>query len=202
MQHLTFNDYITAKALIRELDEKYHLVEAIKESRVYPQLGQNLRDDGFSYFAGATKGVIYDEDNLSDWVIKFDLDNDDDSYCEIEYRNYRAAVKDGYDCYLATSKKVLTIDGVSFYLAEYVTCDEAEIESNFTDILMDSGCFDTYEDANSCIDCNDDYDQIMLAFDDDGFACWISNHNINDLHCGNFGKRADGSLVIVDYSGY
>lgn len=201
MQHLTFNDYITAKALIRELNEKYHIVEAIKERQVYSRVGKRLRADGLVYLSGATKGVIYDEETLDNWVIKFDLD-DTDSYCETEYRNYRDAVRDGFDCYLATSKKILTIDNISFYLAEYIECDESEVESTFTNTLMDSGCFDCEEDASSCIDCNDDYDQVMLAFGDDSFAYWISNHNINDLHCGNFGKRADGSLVIVDYSGF
>jgi hypothetical protein len=31
---------------------------------------------------------------------------------------------------------------------------------------------------------------------------FLYDEDINDLHCGNFGLREDGFIVIIDYSGF
>lgn len=202
MKKLTYNNYITAKQIVRYLCEEYHLIEKLLEHNysAWNKFTHKLEENGFDYFSGATKGCIWDKEDMPEWVIKFDLG--ETKYCEMEYENFRSAVKEGYDHYLTTTKKLLTIDGITFYLAERVECDEYATEDTFTDTLMESGCFDSRDDAYDCLDNQDTYERVVLAFGDYDFAGWIEYRGINDLHCGNFGVRGDGSLVIIDYSGF
>lgn len=203
MKHLTYNEYITAKYLIQDLCKMFNLEDCLYDHE------DELREHGFTVSSGVSKYVLYNEDELPGWVIKFDRNKNDypfdgcsGTYCDIEYQNFRLAVKAGFDCYFATTKKIISIDGWNFYLAEYVQCSERDIENTFIDTLMDSGCFDSREDAYDCLDCQDADEVVQTAFGDDAFSTWIDAMGINDLHCGNWGINSDGNLVIIDYSGY
>lgn len=216
MKHLTYKEYVTAKKMINTLYENPHIKPFFEDSGHYSlnKFVRVLNDMGYTFDSGMTKGVFYNRKLLPNWVFKFDLVthsilfNDDKlyTYCELEHHLYRQAVYDGFDEYFATSISLCTVGNIRIYLMEYVNCDECEVVSQFIESMRASGGFDEDEDDKDLYDNLRDYDcfdTIMVAYDDFDFACWASNHYINDLHSGNFGYTPDGEqLLIIDYCGY
>lgn len=203
MKKLTYENYITAKRIISWLCEELSLVKKLTnyaDPSVWDSFVQELEENDFDYFNGATKGCIWNKEDMPEWVIKFDLGDTD--YCEVEYQNFRSAVSENFDCYLTTTKKIMSVDGITFYLAEYVSCDERETEDKFIDILMESGYFDSQDEVYDCLNNQDSYDRVVMVFNDYDFADWIIRRDINDLHFGNLGRKSDDSWVIIDYSGF
>ena len=164
-----------------------------------------FNEGGFQYNDGATKGVIFHE-KLDGWVIKFRLPPEDPKkdYCAREYENYVAAKDAGLEYYFAATEYLCEREGICFYLQEQVICDE-EVDSDIYDKLQ---C--QYEESGTPYD-NDSlwneveelssYDRVMLLYGDAALADFISEHHINDMHCGNFGLAGD-HYVMVDFSGF
>lgn len=216
MKHLTYKEYITAKKMINTLYEN-PCIKGYFEDRDHSfcyEVDDVFYGMGYNFNTGMTKGVLYNEELLPNWVIKFDLvthpiifkDDKIYTYCELEHHLYRQAVYDGFDEYFATSISLCTVGNIRFYLMEYVNCDECEVKSQFVNSMRASGEFDEDEDDEDlCYNLSeyDCFDTIMVAYDDFDFACWARNHYINDLHTGNFGYTLDGEqLLIIDYCGY
>ena len=164
-----------------------------------------LFQQGFQYADGATKGVIFHED-LDDWVIKFRLPREfaEKDYCTREYENYVLAEEAGLDYYFATTEYLCEREGIIFYLQEQVICDE-EVDSDIYDKLQ---C--RYEESGTPYDNDslweeveelDAYERVMLLYNNEALANFISQRHINDLHCGNFGMAGD-HYVMIDYSGF
>lgn len=210
MKTLTYNDYIAAKAMIKTLCEDTDIVEELKSKhpKIYA-IEPQLNEMGYIFSAGMTKGVLYNPQYLPDWVIKFDLHDPiwykgkETTYCEVEYRHYREAAALGYENYFATCKRICNYDSITFYLMEYVECDESAVSELLVSEMLESGEVEDLDEAYSAVNCLDTFDAISLAFNDVKFAAWADNNQISDLHSGNFGYTIDDNrLVIIDYSGY
>ena len=167
---------------------------------------------GLSVDHGATKIVIFAED-LGDWVIKFNAKLDDNykhiDYMAREYENYLKAVEAGYGEYFAA-----TIDcgeapcGLHYYLQQACMVDDDDKFETLYDTLKEQyeSCGMDYDDDDLAEQVDefedDEICSIFLGVDDDGdFMHWLWDHDINDLHRGNFGWRKN-HYVILDYSGY
>lgn len=162
-------------------------------------------ENGISYADGATKAVIFHED-LDSYVIKFRLprESKERDYCSREYENYVLAEKAGLDYYFAETAYLCEREGISFYLQEQVICDE-DVDSELCSKLQ---C--QYDESNTPYDAENlwnevdemsAYERTMLLYGNETLSNFITEHHINDLHCGNFGMAGD-HYVMVDYSGF
>lgn len=121
-------------------------------------------------------------------------------YCAVEAAIYKKAVKAGVEMFFASTKSVgTTFTHKAIYVSERVNdwySDKKISPSN-----------DSIEKAKK-ICCYLPIDWIALAYEkyDDELVNrlldFIDDENINDLHTGNLGIRADGSPCILDYSGF
>lgn len=185
---------------------------------------------GIHFDFGASKFVFWTDS--TDYVIKMpyyddckDCENKSRDYCKIEARNYRIAVKENCAEYFAPSFFLFVYGTFPIYVMEKVDCDCDEISSQAyecarEEFLSEQG----YEE-----DGNDDDEgrkEAIYAFEDsyydlrgldqlvpllvENYGGYVTHqiemfcyqHNINDLHCGNWGYNSRGNLVMVDYSGY
>jgi hypothetical protein len=81
------------------------------------------------------------------------------------------------------------------YAREYYSSDYKDLESG------------TYESSEQFIsEVMNEEDRIYAMYgDDDNVSAlndFIYQHDINDLHCGNWGVTSDNRIVIFDFSGY
>lgn len=211
MKHLSYNEYIIAKKIIKSLCEDTDIIayakgiSGIDEYDIKRQISSMPESN---YYQGMTKGVVHNTELLPGWVIKFDIHkpilyrDQVYSYCELEYHFYREAVHTGFDKYLATDKYICSIDNIKFYLMEYVYCDENEIESLWLENALESGEYEDSNEAYESIRDYDTYDTLMCTYGDANFASWAYSKGITDLHSGNFGYTSDNTLLIIDFSGF
>lgn len=201
----------------------YGLHEAIKGEEDNKEFFEEAKDyadkNGISFFCGASKLVIVDEE--SDWVIKlsFDCSIDADEgiesdYCKRELYNYKMACEEGIDKFFAEICMVGEVDGIEVYLQERLKVDdgvEDDVDQIFRDYVysLDESYYDNIEDEDerSAILTDDVYDmdegeriEAIFGFEEK-LITFIENNDINDLHSGNFGYRG-ADLVIMDYSGW
>lgn len=160
---------------------------------VSPSLGITKIDNG------VTKWVIMSE-NLDGWVIKFSHS----LYCKREATNFEKAVRDGYGCYFPATYLLREEDGWSFVIAEKCYGNQDHTTDSAIDTLMDSGCWDDRSDAYEYIDDGEisDEEMVDIFIGDSAFVGWLDEHEINDLHTGNFLQNEEGNWVIIDFSGY
>jgi hypothetical protein len=96
-------------------------------------------------------------------------------------------------------------DGRDYYIQERAECDEDAISSECYNQI----CSSYEEDGNECspewvwdeVDGLDDDERVNLLFHNSELIDFLYEHEINDLHEGNFG-RINGNFVIIDFSGY
>lgn len=201
----------------------YGLHEVIKGEADNNEFFEDVKDyadkNGISFFHGASKLVIIDEE--SDWVIKLSYDCSVDvdegmesDYCKRELYNYEKACEEGVDKFFAEIHMIGEVDGIEVYLQEKLKVDdgvEEDVDKIFRDYAysLDESYYDEIED--------DDERESILADDvyemDEGerieaifgfekrLITFIEDNDINDLHSGNFGYRG-ADLVIMDYSGW
>lgn len=175
------------------------------------EYGRRLSENyGFTFFDGCSKVVAVSCD--CPWVIKVDLNPNEgpswnhNTYCEQEAENWIVALNSGMEQFFAATYFMEIINNVEYFIQEYVDCDEEEISSR---------CYDYCHSDHSEDEEYDDYDEYWDMSDEDRlfalFGCGIETHDlidfcqslyINDLHVGNFGEKANGQAVIIDYSGY
>lgn len=190
------------------------LCAAIRKARILDGYGDT----------GETKGVFVPYDG--EVVFKFPLLTrcKGFDYCRAEVRNYRAAEKAEVGQYFAWMDKlfdVYTEHGYyPIYVMAQVDCDEEAItdmmiqtfcENNVNpeecDEEVDDSVIEDYEDRyhSACSGTTEGVDEWFHSYLDcreyaklDHFLC---TNDIDDIHSGNLGFY-DGSVVIIDYSGY
>jgi hypothetical protein len=163
---------------------------------------------GLYVFSGASKVVFFKDD--WNWVIKlgfmretntsFVARGTDFNYCEIEADIYRNAVSNHLDEYFAATYACGEVDGVQVFLQEKVTTIEDELTEKVDEYSSSHNIWDTDEDFTS-----KDYIAAILGEDFDDYMDlveFVDEHDINDLHALNWGKTADGRIVMIDFSGY
>lgn len=144
-------------------------------------------------------GCYYNDDE-EDSV--FDYYNNTD-YCSIEERIYEDAVSARIEMFFAgTHYAGQTKSGKAVYISERVYPYNSEQRDNSPKPSADS-----LKKAES-FDCSLSYDWLARAIEYYGeklvqaFVQFIKDEEINDLHNGNIGVRADGAPVLLDYSGF
>lgn len=201
----------------------YGLHDALKGEEDNKEFFEDAKDyadkNGISFFHGASKLVIIDEE--SDWVIKLSYDCSIDvdegmesDYCKRELYNYEKACEEGIDKFFAEIHMVGEVDGIEVYLQEKLKVDdgvEEDVDKIFRDYVysLDESYYDDIEDederrallADEVYEM-DEEERIEAIFGfEERLITFIENNDINDLHSGNFGYRG-ADLVIMDYSGW
>lgn len=201
----------------------YGLYEVIKGEADNNEFFEDVKDyankNGISFFHGASKLVIIDEE--SDWVIKLSYDCSPDvdegmesDYCRRELYNYKKACEEGVDKFFAEIHMIGKVDGIEVYLQEKLKVDdgvEEDVDQIFRDYVysLDESYYDEIEDDDEreSILADDVYEmdegeriEAIFGFEE-RLITFIENNDINDLHSGNFGYRG-ADLVIMDYSGW
>lgn len=160
-----------------------------------------------AFFTGCTK-MVFVLDNLENWVIKIDLG--EKPYCQREADNYTAAVKENLAEYFAATFFFAEVEGVKFYIQELVDCHD-----DFGDDLsceISEICFDHFKESSSYESDDEIWDAVgnmndiervfaLMPYASPYLKEFISCHEINDLHTGNFGRRGN-DYVIMDFSGF
>ena len=160
---------------------------------------------GFHFLSGMTKVCITHAD-LKGWVLKVGftkhlaLD-----YAKQEYEIYCLAKEAGLEHYFPETEYLGQFNGVPFYVQQEAVCHEEEVSADWYERLNDRYVqygeeVDSEEIWNIIFDM-DDYDKVILSFNDEELADFLRENRVGDLHEGNFGY-IEGNLVIVDFSGY
>lgn len=183
-----------------------------------------MEDDGCWFASGCTRFVMGDD--YCDYVIKFQRNFDEIDYGIIEYNIYRDAVAAGYGdkfvwCDHLMDYKVPNEENeiIKVYVYKYAQCSYDMISDDSYDYHFRSYCEQEGLDADSD-DAREEYHtrdgdytstRAMLEFAENfwhmtrdeltAFVYFLSEHHVNDLHCGNWGYD-DNLLVLTDYAGY
>ena len=160
---------------------------------------------GFWASGGATKVCITHSD-LINWVIKVGYtENVKRDYATVEYNVYCAAKEAGFTQYLPETIYLGEFCGRAFYVQQRADCNEDQVSSDWYERLRDKYDEDGEEYDPDClwdeIDQMDDDERAMLMFGDGKFSRFLWEHEVGDLHEGNFGY-IQGCVVLVDFSGY
>lgn len=160
---------------------------------------------GFWACGGATKVCIIHGD-LTNWVIKVGYtENVRHDYATIEYNVYCAAEEAGFTQYLPETVYLGEFCGRAFYAQQRADCCEDQVSSDWYERLRDQ-----YDEEGEDydpdrlwdeIDGMDDDERAMLMFGDGRFCRFLWEHEVGDLHEGNFGY-INGCVVLVDFSGF
>lgn len=167
-------------------------------------LDNDLGELGFWGSGGATKVCIGHVD-LKGWVIKVGYTDTRFDHATIEYNNYCLAEKASLTEFFPTTVYLGDFCGRAFYIQEEAECDEDVISSSWLDCLLsryekigeDYDCENLWDE----IDAMDDEEKAYLTFENHSLCDFLIEHDIGDLHEGNFGY-IDGRMVIVDFGGY
>jgi hypothetical protein len=165
----------------------------------------NLRGAGFRASGGATKVCITHND-LINWVIKVGYtENVKKDYAAYEYEVYCAAEEAGLAQYFPKTLYLGEFYGRSFYVQQEADCNEDLVTSDWYERLRDQYDEDGEEYDPDCLwdelDCMEADGKARLCFGDEALCNFLWEHEVGDLHEGNFGY-IQGCLVIVDFSGY
>lgn len=158
---------------------------------------------------GISKGVIIFDD--LDWVVKFPLGVPSYSghtlidYCAKEYDVYTKALEIGLGSLFAPMYFLERYFGVDVYVMEKVEVDPERIYSEHFDSWASMSTategqhrLNFFEEHTMAITLFDYHDESLI----DKFICFCNNEGVGDLHSGNMGFNEDGTLVLIDYSGF
>lgn len=213
MNTITENDMNIAIRFVRELVHKGFIKNVIRPNGNYKTAYDWYQEyeDGLSYkvFTGAER-ICFVSDKV-DWVIKTDLYSEDHR-TEVERENYIKAEDSGLDMYFAEIHKLITIDGVDFYIQRKAKIDEDKNENSMYDYMSEEITreeFDSDEDYEYALS-----DSICEMDTEDRIRCMVGralyleeliqftyDNHINDLHAGNWGE-IEGEMVITDFAGF
>ena len=183
-----------------------------------------MEDDDCWFASGCTRFVM--GDGYCDYVIKFQRNFDTIDYGEIEYNIYQDAIAAGYGdkfiwCDHLMDYKVPNEENeiIKVYVYKYAQCSYDMISDDSYDYHFRSYCEQEGLDADSddareeWYDRDGDYTSTRAMLEFAGnfwhmdseqmskFIDFLSEHHVNDLHCGNWGYD-DNLLVLTDYAGY
>lgn len=172
---------------------------------------------------GETKVVLW-EDTLP-YVLKIPctyskncLDTD---FCKKEVENYNAACDEDVDDKFAAIDFLFNFRNYPIYIMEKAECDadriydsaySSALRNHLGDENVDEMTLDEREELEEGFSCDfdswdseDQMDSLLYDIWDyeevDRFKNFCIDHEINDLHCGNYGY-INNKLVAVDYSGF
>lgn len=160
-----------------------------------------------AFFTGCTK-MVFVLDNLENWAIKIDLG--EKPYCQREADNYAAAVKENLAEYFAATFFFAEVEGVKFYIQELVDCHDdfgddlsCEISQACFNYLKSTSDFGGNDEIWDAVGEMEDIERVyaLIPTASHRLEWFLARHEIDDLHEGNFGRRA-GEYVIMDFSGY
>ena len=166
---------------------------------------------------GVSKGVLVPEQE--DFVFKMPFDEDDCgemltyNYCDVEVKNYKAAVHEGIEMYFATIKyfdDFKTDDGVR--LPVYIQ-ERVKPFSDIIDVCSMRASNKQYSHYESKAKSYTGTERLPLKWINDFIEYYgedkfdklgrfLDAHDINDLHSGNVGYDENDNPVIFDFSGY
>ena len=171
-------------------------------------------------YSGETKVCIIDEFNPN-WVLKISFNRATDPYyvtrkvdwdfCEREVEFYSKACNNNLQDYFAATYQLGKINGVFISIQEAVDADEdifGNIFASYVREQYDRNDFEDEEDYEEAVSAstedmdNDDRIYAVLGADSDNLIEFIHEHDINDLHAGNWGITSDGRYVLMDFSGF
>lgn len=159
------------------------------------------------YLANGQDKMVVIPDGL-DWVVKFGLHEDGDTRCLKEVEIFEQAEKDGMAWGFAPCYLYRRTDDFVFTIMRACNCCEEAIDDEFFQSVSksyDKEDFESEDEYYEAVNCETDeltdWDRANIIFNNNEICNWLSEHNINDLHCGNFGQLGDMN-VLVDYSGY
>ena len=196
--------------VIVERDEGPDLAEWSTDNEVF------LGEKGIVTRTGETKICLL-SDELPNWVIKVGYTYpgasvEDKDYCSIEADNYEKAVEEGLDEFFAAIYEIYEVcipeeygcnRRAIFYIQEKAEPDEEKTSCTCKDFIC-SCC--SCKSCEFCGEEGDDYDRLESLFGKtsrlDRLFAFVNEYDINDLHSGNFGYTSDGTVKIIDYSGY
>ena len=196
--------------VVVERDEGPDLAEWSTDNEVF------LEEKRIVTRTGETKICLL-SDELPDWVIKVGYTYpgasvEDRDYCSIEADNYERAVEEGLDEFFAAIYEIYEVclpeeygcnRKAVFYIQERAEPNEEKTSSTCHDFLC-SCC--SCKNCDYCWEDGDDYDRLESLFGKtsrfDRLFAFVNKYDINDLHSGNFGYISDGTVKIIDYSGY
>lgn len=214
-----------AETLIEELKAAANFENFLNgDQDYYDWLWDNSKSipEHIGFANGATRFVFWDKDEPS-YVFKINIYHHDDiDYGKQEVYIYNKAVEQGVEEHFAWAAKVYSYGANDVYAMEYcsVDCDRTSSESweyHARAICEEENWdFDHLSDEEQeqlqCYVEDSEYAQTtgMLEFarsqmsrdEFHDFYDFITDMDINDLHCGNWGYRNCDKLVLVDYAGY
>lgn len=197
-------------------------LQTIAENGLYSEsfdydFGEAVRNlsDEYDVLYGVSKGVLVPVEG--DFVFKMSFDGDDCGelfyydYCNVELKNYEAAVREGVEKFFAITRYFDTFktnDGVRIpvYIQEkitpfaYATCSIGVSNEEYTYYENKARSYTGTERLplrwiNDFIEC---YSEAEF----DKLGKFLDAHDINDLHSGNVGYDENEYPVIFDFSGY
>lgn len=208
---ITPQDFIEKLRLF--LDEKNGSLDGLTAYNVeYDQddFKMSLFDNNLFIFCfGATRGVFVPQDS-ADFVMKFDFDGLELSYCKYEAEVYTEAKDRRLEKYFAEIKPFCCIGNTWVYIQNYVTYDDGR-DCNVD--LYDEKNLKTLDKINTKMGKTPGVEELpdewCLAFVEkygedelDKLFNFLEEKGINDLHAMNVGYTEDNSPIIFDYSGF
>lgn len=166
-------------------------------------------NDLFTFCFGATRGVFVPQ-GPADFVMKFDFDGLESSYCEYEAEVYTEAKDKGLEKYFANIKPFCCIGNTWVYIQDYVIYDDGRD----CDVdLWDEKNLKTLDKINTKMGKTPGVEELpdewCLAFVEkygenelDKLFNFLEEKGINDLHAMNVGYTEDNNPIIFDYSGF
>lgn len=166
----------------------------------------------YDYASGSSKVVLF-FNNIKDFVIKMPLNGLDEDhtlskdYCELESQIYKKAIASNVQDMFARTFFVGMFgknQDIPIYAAEKVDeCCNTDIESKCPKIKAKR----TIEKCNNYYNFGslEVFMSICMQYGVDAFRKlfkFLEVNNINDIRQANVGYRKDGSIVIIDYSGW
>jgi len=173
--------------------------------------------ENIKFATGATRLVIWDEEN-PDYVAKIALSEDSEKYNIHEVELYQAAEREGLGEHFGWCAEIYDYGARSVYAMEYLDCDYDQIDSESYQWGYENYCYEQDLDVNTedSREAYEDYfwksgtcDNLVLDWFEDKllkpmvakFDRFIYEHDIDDIHSGNVGRRGN-VLVLCDYAGY
>ena len=212
--------------MCNELDFYKPFYEAYDAEDIYGgwKLSYEMEDDGCWFANGCTRFVMGDDE--CDYVIKFQRPFDDIDYGAIECDIYQDAVAAGYGDKFVWCEHLMDYPApdsdeeyIKVYVYKYAQCSYDMISDDSYDYHFRSYCeqegldMDSDDAREEWYNRDGDYTstRAMLEFAENfwhmtredliAFVGFLSEHHVNDLHCGNWGYD-DNLLVLTDYAGY
>lgn len=187
----------------------------------------DMEENYGTWFAtGCTRFIVGDENY--DYIIKLQKLEEEIDYCSFETNTYKRAEDLGFADKFAWTDKLMDYTfnfcgrdiTIPIYVMECVECNYAMVSDDsyafhYNSFCEREGLDPSREESRSVYyrrDGNYCSTEAMLEFAfatwsssltfKEGFIRFLRNERINDLHCGNWGYRNGGILVLTDYAGY